>query len=89
MLFHCTSPDFFFFILIQYKVNLNLTSTKFIFHKKYDRDVLVVCDEPEKENSINQLSEYFETIWNQEDSGYFHNNKKFVTKIYTAEREER
>ncbi|ACR77213.1 Hypothetical protein EUBREC_3487 [Agathobacter rectalis ATCC 33656] len=24
----------FHFILIQYKVNLNLTSTKFIFHKK-------------------------------------------------------
>ena len=39
-------------------------------HKNYDRDVLVVCDEPEKENSVNQLSEFFETIWNQEDSGY-------------------
>ena len=25
-------------------------------HKNYDRDVLVVCDEPEKENSVNQLS---------------------------------
>ena len=32
-------------------------------HKNYDRDVLVVCDEPEKENSVNQLLEYFETIW--------------------------
>ena len=40
-------------------------------HKNYDRDVLVVCDEPEKENSVNQLLEYFETIWEQEDSGYF------------------
>ena len=39
-------------------------------HKNYDRDVLVVCDEPEKENSVNQLLEYFETIWEQEDSGY-------------------
>ena len=45
-------------------------------HKNYDRDVLVVCDEPEKENSVNQLLEYFETIWEQEDSGYFHDNKK-------------
>ena len=49
-------------------------------HKNYDRDVLVVCDEPEKENSVNQLSKYFETIWNQEDSGYFHNNKKLANR---------
>ncbi len=49
-------------------------------HKNYDRDVLVVCDEPEKENSVNQLSEYFETIWNQEYSGYFHNNKKLANR---------
>ena len=27
-------------------------------HKNYDRDVLVVCDEPEKENSVNQLDVY-------------------------------
>lgn len=46
-------------------------------HKNYDRDVLVVCDEPEKENSVNQLLEYFETIWEQEDSGYFHDNKNW------------
>ena len=45
-------------------------------HKNYDRDVLVVCDEPEKENSVNQLLEYFETI-EQEDSGYFHDNKNW------------
>ena len=47
-------------------------------HKNYDRDVLVVCDEPEKENSVNQLLEYFETIWEQEDSDYFHDNKKLA-----------
>ena len=39
-------------------------------HKNYDRDVLVVCNEPEKENSVNQLLDYFETIWDQEDSGF-------------------
>ena len=49
-------------------------------HKNYDRDVLVVCDEPEKENSVNQLLEYFETIWEQEDSGYFHDNKKLANR---------
>ena len=37
-----------------------------------DRDVLVVCDEPEKENSVNQLLEYFETIWEQEAVSYTH-----------------
>ena len=40
----------------------------------------MVCDEPEKENSVNQLSEHFEIIWNQEDSGYFHNNKKLANR---------
>ena len=49
-------------------------------HKNYDRDVLVVCNEPEKENSVNQLLDYFETIWDQEDSGYFHNNKKLANR---------
>ena len=48
--------------------------------RTYDRDVLVVCDEPEKENSVNQLLEYFETIWEQEDSGYFHDNKKLANR---------
>ncbi len=52
----------------------------FLGHKNYDRDVLVVCDEPEKENSVNQLLEYFETIWEQEDSGYFHDNKKLANR---------
>ena len=31
----------------------------FLGHKNYDRDVLVVCDEPEKENSVNQLFRVF------------------------------
>ena len=26
------------------------------------------------------MSEYFETIWNQEDSGYFHDNKKLANR---------
>ena len=49
-------------------------------HKNYDRDVLVICDEPRKENSVNQLLDYFETIWEQEDSGYFHNDKKLANR---------
>ena len=54
-----------------------IISGDFPGHKNYDRDVLVVCDEPEKENSVNQLLEYFETIWEQEDSDYFHDNKNW------------
>ena len=33
-----------------------------------------------KENSVNQLLDYFETIWEQEDSGYFHNDKKLANR---------
>ena len=47
-------------------------------HKNFDRDVLVVCDEPQKDNSVNQLWNYFETIWEQEDCRYFHNSKKLA-----------
>ena len=49
-------------------------------HKNFDRDVLVVCDEPQKENSVNQLLNYFETIWEQEDCRYFHNSKKLADR---------
>lgn len=41
-------------------------------HKNYDRDVLVVCDHPQKENSVSQLMEYFEDIWGKNDCQYFH-----------------
>ena len=34
MPFHCTSPDSLYFILIQYNVNLNFTSTELILCKK-------------------------------------------------------
>ena len=33
-----------------------------------------------KENSVNQLLDYFETIWEQEDCGYFHNSKKLANR---------
>ena len=49
-------------------------------HKNFDRDVLVVCDEPQEENSVNQLLDYFETIWEQEDCSYFHNSKKLADR---------
>lgn len=49
-------------------------------HKNYDRDVLVVCDDPQKENSVTQLLDYFETIWEQKDCSDFHNNKKLANK---------
>ena len=49
-------------------------------HKNFDRDVLVVCDEPQIDNSVNQLLDYFETIWEQEDCRYFHNSKKLADR---------
>ena len=30
--------------------------------------------------SLIHISEYFETIWEQEDSGYFHDNKKLANR---------
>lgn len=49
-------------------------------HKNYDRDVLVVCGNPQKENSVSQLLDYFENIWKQEDCRYFHEKKKLAKK---------
>ncbi len=49
-------------------------------HKNYDRDVLVVCDNPQNENSVRQLQDYFEMVWEQKDSRYFHNNKKLADR---------
>ena len=67
-------------IFLGEEIHTNYFLSDFPGHKNYDRDVLVVCDEPEKENSVNQLLEYFETIWEQEDSGYFHDNKKLANR---------
>lgn len=41
-------------------------------HKNFDRDVLVYCENPQKENSVMQLTEYFEKIWEQKDCRLFH-----------------
>lgn len=44
-------------------------------HKNYDRDVLVYCENPQKENSVSQLGDYFDTIWAHDASRYFHEKK--------------
>ncbi len=45
--------------------------------RNYDRDVLCFAMKPEKENSVNQVVRFIlKLYWDQEDSGYFHNNKK-------------
>ena len=49
-------------------------------HKNYDRDVLVVCRSPRAENSVSQLLEYFETIWEQKDCAYFHRKKSLADR---------
>lgn len=41
-------------------------------HKNFDRDVLVVCEKPQEENSVRQLIGYFENIWQQKTCRYFH-----------------
>lgn len=45
-------------------------------HKNYDRDMLVYCENPQKENSVCQLQRYFETMWNYEACRSFHENPK-------------
>lgn len=49
-------------------------------YKNYDRDVLVICENPQKENSVSQLLDYFENIWKQDDCAYFHEDKKLADK---------
>lgn len=49
-------------------------------HKNYDRDVLVVCENPQKENSVSQLIDYFEHIWEQKECRYFHEKEKLAEK---------
>lgn len=49
-------------------------------HKNFDRDVFVYCENPQKENSINQLQEYFETVWNDDSCRYFHKKEKLKTR---------
>ena len=49
-------------------------------YKNYDRDVLVICENSQKENSVSQLLDYFENIWKQDDCAYFHEDKKLADK---------
>ncbi len=49
-------------------------------HKNYDRDVLVVCENPQADSSVNQLLAYFETIWSQKDCKYFHDKEKLADR---------
>ena len=49
-------------------------------HKNYDRDVLVVCENPQADSSVNQLLVYFETIWSQKDCKYFHDKEKLADR---------
>lgn len=71
-------------------------------HKNYDRDVLVYCENPAKENSIEQLKNYFASVWEHKACSLFHDKeslgerkrvKKAVTDVqkcyndYVAEHE--
>ena len=48
--------------------------------KNYDRDVLVICENPQKENSVSQLLDYFENIWNRMTVLIFMKIKKLADK---------
>lgn len=45
-------------------------------HKNYDRDVLVYCKSPDKNSSVNDLLEYYDSIWNYEETKPFIKSKK-------------
>lgn len=40
-------------------------------HKNYDRDILVYCQNPDENSSVNDLLRYFETVWNYEGNSVF------------------
>lgn len=44
-------------------------------HTNYDRDILVTCENPGEESSVNQLKRYFRSIWEYPCSRYFHNRE--------------
>lgn len=50
-------------------------------YKNYDRDVLVICENPQKENSVSQLLDYFENIWKQDDCAYFTKIKNWQIRL--------
>lgn len=45
-------------------------------HKNIDRDAFVYCENPQPENSVYQLLDYFESVWNRKESRLFHDDPK-------------
>ena len=40
----------------------------FLGHKNYDRDVLVYCAKTDENSSVNQLIDYYDSVWNYKES---------------------
>lgn len=49
-------------------------------HKNIDRDVLVYCENPQEENSVKALQDYFLSVWNLDVSRYFHKDSALQKK---------
>lgn len=48
-------------------------------YKNYDRDVLVYCENADKNSSVNDLLAYFENVWNYKESRPFINDANSIT----------
>lgn len=58
-------------------------------HKNYDRDVLVACDNPDENSSVNDVLAYYESVWNYKESkAFLKNNKCAGNKKVKAARKE-
>ena len=44
--------------------------------KNYDRDMIVFCENPGKDNSVCKLQKYFEAMWNSKECRFFHEKEK-------------
>ena len=58
-------------------------------HKNYDRDVLVACDNPDENSSVNDVLAYYESVWNYKESkAFLKNNRCAGNKKVRAARKE-
>lgn len=48
-------------------------------YKNYDRDVLVYCENADKNSSVNDLLAYFENVWNYKESKPYINTANSIT----------
>lgn len=57
--------------------------------KNYDRDMLVFCENPGKDNSVCKLQKYFEAMWNSKECRFFHEKEKLQERRSVKKAKER